>query len=358
MKRRRLYRRARGGAGDFAGDEGGQDSFLDVVSNLVGVLIILVMVAGSQAGGALVADAALENAVEGAPDAETEARAEYVAAFNELSELRDDLEKTRNAAEEIGAQTSLVEQQANGAEEEYKELLTAGAALEGAINLAAKQRSDSEKDAFSLKGEIFEKEQKRDALVKENNALAVSRPAATTLENVPTPLARRAPDGSEAYFSLKGGKISHVPLEIFTERAQYAIKNYKGKLERKEFEEKIGPIENYSFHYLVRLDVKREPGGIRYTFSMQHAECIPETPDVGEPVDVALANRGSDFQYSLNKYPKDSSIITIFLYPDSFSYLRDVKKFLLAQGWEIAVRPLPQGYPITISPDGSATATY
>lgn len=353
-KRRRSFYRRRPRPVEEIGDDG-QDSFLDVVSNLVGVLIILVMIAGSRARNAA-CDAALEKTAEAraVADAETEKRAAFV---EEIGELRENVVRLQVETEDLNARTLDVERQADGAETEYRLLSQAFAELDGQIELASRRRSDADKLAFDLKSEIFEKEKRRDDLNREKDALAAARPQATVLENLPTPLSRPV-DGREGFFRLKNGRISHVPLNEFQERVRLYFKNFHGDFENKLLEEKIGPSEGYSFHFFVDLEKRRGGDEIVYSAIFRYGECVPQGDELGEPVDVALSNADSVFREKLTKYVRDDTTITFFVYPDSFEYLRDVKKFLFSAGYQLALRPLPSDAPIAVSPDGTASATY
>ncbi len=349
-KRRRPFYRRRPRAVEEIGDDG-QDSFLDVVSNLVGVLIILVMIAGTRARN-VASDAALDETVE--RTAETERRA---AVETQIGELRENVFRLQNETEDLNARTLDVERQADAAEAEYRVLTQAFAELDGQIELASRRRSDADKIAFDLKSEIFEKEKRRDDLRREKDALAAARPQATVLENLPTPISRPI-DGREGFFRLKNGRISHVPLNEFQERVRLYFKNFRGDLESQRIEEKIGPSEGYSFHFFVDLEKRRGGDEIVYSANFRYGECVPQGDELGEPVDEALSNPDSVFHEKLRKYVRDDTTITFFVYPDSFKYLRDIKKHVFSAGYQLSLRPLPQGAPIAVSPDGTESRTH
>ena len=352
-RRRQFYRRRPRTVEEIGGD--GQDSFLDVVSNLVGVLIILVMIAGTRARN-VAADAALETP----PAASTSENAEqtaYVAAAKALAEARKNLVQLQNETEDLNARTLDVERQADAAENEYRAAFQALAALGAEIELASRRRGDADKIAFDLKSEIFEKEKRRDDLRQEKETLAAARPQATVLENLPTPISRQV-DGREGHFRLKNGRLSHVPLNEFQERVRLYFKNFRGDFEKKEIEDTFGPSEGYSFHFFVDLEKRRSGDEIVYSANFRYGECVPSSDELGEPVDEALANPNSIFRQKLLKYVRDDTTITLFVYQDSFEYLRDVKKFLFSADYQLALRPLPDDAPIAVSPEGTKSATY
>ena len=355
MKKRRrpFYRRRPRTVEEVGGD--GQDSFLDVVSNLVGVLIILVMVAGTRARN-VAADAAHDKAAVSSAS-QNDANDAYVAAVKTLDEARQNVVQLQNETEDLNARTLDVERQADAAENEYRVIFQTFAEIDAEIELASRQRSDADKIAFDLKSEIFEKEKRRDDLRQEKDALAAARPQATVLENLPTPISRQV-DGREGFFRLKNGRLSHVPLNEFQERARLYFKNFRGDFEKKELEDTFGPSEGYTFHFFVDLEKRRSGDETVYSANFRYGECVPQSDELGEPVDEALSNPNSVFREKLLKYVRDDTTITVFVYQDSFEYLRDVKKFIFSAGYQLALRPLPDAAPIAVSPEGTDSTTY
>jgi len=356
-KRRRLLYKRRERVQEKIDD--GQDSFLDVVSNLVGILIILVMIAGARVRNATSAPVPPDVKAETSEEArERESRRAYVEAADLLEKTRVELEQTRAETEDFNERALILESQTQAAEQEYRDLLRLSAEIDGALKAEAQNREESERVAFDLKSQIFEKEKKRDDLLKQKQALEAARPQATQLENLPTPISKRVEEGHEGFFRLKNGKLAHVPLNEFTERVRLYFKNFHEDVSKNEFEEKIGPVEDFYFHYFVTLDKVRGNEGLSYLLQFQFGECVPTRDDLGEPVDEALSNANSAFRNRLAKYSPADTTITLFVYPDSFQYLRDLKKFLFTRRYQTALRPLPQDAPIAISPQGTASASY
>ena len=319
------------------------------------------MVAGARARDAVLASRipdASEEVVSPEDEAETARRAEYVAAADALTQARQKLETEGQTANESGETLLMVRQQADAAEEEYRELLAESAELDAAIRAEAQNREESERAEFALKSEIFAREKTREDLLREKTALEAARPKATVLENLPTPISKRVEEGREGFFRLKNGRIAHVPLNEFQERLRLSFKNFRGDLTQKTIEDKIGPVEKFTFRYVVDITSSRDANGTSYYMQLRYGECVPINDEIGEPVDVALASKESDFYRALLKYDRDDAAITVFVYPDSFQYLRDVKKALFSLKYQMAMRPLPDGTPISVSPNGTASATY
>ncbi len=319
------------------------------------------MAAGARVHNAVsetVARAEEEPVATSVEDQEEQARrTRYVAVVDALAESRKKLEKAREESEEYAERKLAVERQADAAEREYRDLLAAAAEIDAALKAEAQTRADSEQIAFGMKSEIFEKEKKLDDLRRQKDALEAAKPKATVLENVPTPISKRV-DGREGFFQIKNGRIAHVPLNEFQERLRLSFKNFNADVSKKTLEENIGPVEKFKFHYIVDLDSSRDSEGITYYAQLRYGECVPLNDEIGEPVDVALASRNSEFRQKLLKYDRADATITFFVYPDSFEYIRDVQKLLFSLQYQLAMRPLPEGAPIAVSPYGSKSATY
>ncbi len=360
-KKKSVYEgRVRARSRDNLGD--GQDSFLDVVSNLVGVLIILIMVAGVRVRNATSASESSprSSAIETSSSDSSAARArvEYVRAVAALETLSERARRTQDETRQFNERAALVEQQADGAEAEYRAIFNKSAELEAMLEREAQRQGASEQETYALKSTLIEREHRRDDLTRERAALVAARPSAIKMENIPTPISQRVADGREGFFRLKNGRISHIPLNAFQERVQLNFKNYKGELKPGRIENKIGPVDDYNFQYYVDLSAVRDGAGMNYYFEFKYGECQPTREPLGEEVDVALTDPNSVFRNRLLKYSRDDTTITFFLYPDSYRYLNDVKRFVLSLGYMIAIRPLPADAPVAVSPQGTSSATY
>ena len=79
---------------------------------------------------------------------------------------------------------------------------------------------------------------------------------------------------------------------------------------------------------------------------------IPVADDQGETIDEALAE-GSQFREALSDRRARGAAVTLWTYPDSFDAFRRIKKELYRLGFAVAARPLPEGTPISGSPEGT-----
>ncbi|MDO5567195.1 MAG: hypothetical protein Q4G59_11110 [Planctomycetia bacterium] len=355
--------------------ESGQDSFLDIVSNVVGILIILVMIAGAQVGAIhspseekqpTVPDpVAVSLPSDPAPTSEESSdkslavsrdeMLQYVQIAKKFGETKSDILTMQKETQSQNLQLERTKQRADSAQIEHQNMLENITKLEAAIELESRKKSESDKKAFDRRQELARLDAQAQTLAQTRDTLAKTKTTPKLLQNVPTPLAKKV-DGHEAFFCLRRGKISHVPMNVFTERIRGMFSGIRSVKEEK-IDKTIGPVEDYSFHFQASTHQVRHADGIEIVFSFDYGEFIPATDDVGETAQAALT-QGSKFDQKLSMYLNDNSTITLFVYPDSFDLLRQIKQHLLDHKFVIALRPMPANQNITISPHGTASTTY
>ena len=74
----------------------------------------------------------------------------------------------------------------------------------------------------------------------------------------------------------------------------------------------------------------------------------------GETAQQALAP-GSEFRQIIEGQQLSNTVVTFWVYPDSFPLLRQLRDYLYERGAEVAARPLPPGQPIAASRNGTAS---
>ncbi len=373
----------------------GEDSFLDIVSNMVGILIILVMIAGFRLGQAVPEDeraseeaSALVSAPlsekEGSPksfpelemlsepdtlsipqDPIAESSADSLPAEEEMKEYlhlaqryqvcRNEILKIQTAVQSLNDQAQMLQRQREGSEQEYSALLGDTANLEAMLERARRSKSDTEVNQARQSAELMKLNEEIQSLEESRGALAAQKPKAAVIQNVPTPLTRKL-EGNEAIFALEGGRISYVPMGEFVEQIRGRSQR-QHDLSVTRIDDPLGPIDGYRFRFQASVHTETTPEGKRYAILMDYGEFFSIDALPGEPVDDAFS-MNSVFQKKLTLFPKETSTITLAVYPDSFAQLRAVKKFLMERGYQIALRPMPAGKRIAVSPDGTESTIY
>ena len=329
---------------------GGQDSFLDLISNVVGILIILVMVAGirAQYSSAVILEA---------PNASPQMLAELETKQQELQTKTETTAKLKYDAEEVLLQADIISEQIHRQSLEYAALFDLMTSARAAIDTIAEEKSQTFKDKIEYQRQIQETNAKLEQIDRAKTAFRQTRPHATVLENIPTPLSKTVED-KEIHFRLLGGKIVYVPFtELIQQLRRHVSEEQNRYAKQRTSVERIGPIENFNLEFLLATyDIpgygNYEAKGIR----LQYAEVVPRFEPMGEPVRAALASSQSEFRRKLSLFMKDIYTVTIWVYPDSFEEYQELKRFLSEQGYSIAARPTAMGQPIAASPYGTKSS--
>jgi len=341
----------------------GSDSFLDIVANMVGILIILVMVVGVQAKDAFLAEPiSAAQAEEEETDAGNEPDESSAAALaadlaeDELQEKRRKVYALKSEVDQLATTTGEVAEEARSRFELRQQLQQLVVSAEELIQQERSKLDETGQKNFDLRRQL---QAARDELEDLSTArIAVENTAAPVVEikHLPTPMAKTV-WGREEHFRLAGGRLVYVPMNDLVDemKEQARLKLYK--LENaSEITEIVGPIGGFSMKYrLVRRNVAVNTGGgaaVRQAVDLANFVLVPRSADMGEPVENALAE-GSQFRQRLAQFDPNTTTITVWTYPDSFSDFRRVKDALYELGYLTAGRPMPQGHPIGGSPHGS-----
>ncbi len=325
----------------------GQDSFLDIVTNIVGILIILVMVVGVRASKLPVP------APHPRPDS-----AKYQQEWEQLRREKEVVDSLRYDVLQMAGVIRQVELDRAAREFERRHLAGLVAQLGKAIQSREAQSSAQERELLALQNQLMESRLRVEQLKRELEAVPATEPV-VTLMNYPTPLSVPA-DGEEVHFQIRHGRLAYIPLErLLKELVADAKQKIYRLLEVPEVTGAVGPLGGYRLEYqLARRNVSLEGPGVEGAtgamVQLQRWVLLP-IAEVGDPVEKALEET-SEFRRRLAGYRPDKTIVTIWCYPDGFTDFRRLRDFLYQQGFSVAGRPLPDGFPITGSPSGTKSA--
>ena len=334
--------------------EAGQDSFLDIVSNIVGILIILVMVAAVRAKG--LPPRLTNGKIFPTQSLQAELR-EQVEHFRDKSGTFNNLQAE---VAEINQEIDHIRGLTAARSRDRAELIALIGALKAEYDLATENLSQAEKESLNLNRQIQELDEKLAEMDRTKQWIQESRPQATVLENLPTPLTKTV-EKHEAHFRLKGGKVQFVPLTALMDKLGSEL---RGRLEtgvkQGELTGTVGPIDNYTmqFRVIVQTDVPMQTSrgiarGSRVDFA--ESELVPQNDQLGETLEVSLSPN-SDFQRCIRGLRQDLYTVTFWVYPDSFPMYRELKKHLFERGYQAAARPLNWDDPIGASSAGTKTS--
>lgn len=320
----------------------GHDSFLDIVANMVGIVIILVMLVGVR--------------VRHAPSSAV-VPSETDPALIDAQAIEQSLTEENWALADEAARVAV---EAAASRQRRDMLATLVAALEHRIRQRQEQLGVAEASNSAAATELAEARRQLERLRAEQARLAQVPEQTVVVESLPTPLSRTV-DENETHFQLRGGYIAHVPVAKLVEHFKADARRKIGRLvDQPELTDTVGPEGGFRLRYtIVRRDIAPDVAlatgrGGAYA-ELERWTLIPVADLLGEPVDVALGE-GSEFQRVVASLHPGRTTITVWTYPDSFSDFRRVKEYLFRRGFATAARPLPEGVPISGSPEGSKSA--
>lgn len=241
-------------------------------------------------------------------------------------------------------------------------------ALTRAVNQAALDASNARKLAFrardpsariaraSARGGFIKAE--RDQLAAEVAELrSLPLPKATSILDK-NPVSRPA-GGDEYHFELRRGRVSFINLDRLMELAKSDAQVRVRMTDRTGvITSQVGPVGWFSLSYVLGratsgIEELLERQSIR--FDLRGWEVVPTAETRGETYE-ATRNPISEYTRAINRLNPARSVVTMWIYPDSFGLYRRLRDELTARGFSVAARPLPEGMAIRGSPLGSVSA--
>jgi hypothetical protein len=324
-------------------DAPGQDSFLDVVANLVGILIILVMIVGTRAKNAI---QQAEHAPESIPLVDVESPKNAAVAVRQ--ELETMLERTQQQAIEIAYRRN-----------ERDRILTFIAAAENAMEKETNKLSDDQRKAHEVEIQLAAARREQADLKMAREAVERTEAPVTIVKHRPTPLAKTV-FGKEVHFRLQAGRIVYLPIDELAEMFKAEAKEKTWKLKQSpQITETVGPYRGFQLRYTLKratYNMESRAGVVvQERVELDHFVLVPVQDDLGETLDQAL-RPDSDMRSVLAGFDPNQATVTVWVYPDSFEPFRVLKEELYKLGYLTASRPMPEGQPITGSPQGTRSA--
>jgi hypothetical protein len=240
--------------------------------------------------------------------------------------------------------------------------------LEAAVARSALDASQARKLAFrvrdpsariaraSARGGFLKAE--RDRLRDEVAALrTMPRPKATSILSK-NPVARPTMS-DETHFELRRNRISVIYLDRLMDLAKADAQVRIRMTDRRGLiTSHVGPAGAFSLTYVLA----RATGGVEelierqsIRFDLKGWELVPESEHRGETFE-ATRSPISEYGRALNRLNPMRSVLTFWVYPDSFALYRQLRGELVERGFSVAARPLPEGMAIRGSPMGSVSA--
>jgi hypothetical protein len=330
-------------------DQAGADSFLDVIANMVGIMIILVMIVSTR--------------VRHSPPKSSEVTpppASITSPEKVLKPLVQETEALQSDVNRLAQQSQQLQIDLAGRALQREKLALLAAAMEDELQNQRQSLDQSSQVDFDLRSKMAIARQELETLQRQRESVHLSAPQDIKIQSLPTPISRTV-HGQEIHFQLRGGRVTHIPLDELLETFQNTAKHKIWKLEdQAAMTDTIGPIGGFRMRYeLGRFELSQEEvqrtGRAGAVIRLVKWELLPVSLDLGETADAAL-KPGSDFLKTFERKDPSRVTITLWAYPDSFDLFRRIKAHLHSEGYAAAGRPLPEDQPIGGSPEGSRSA--
>ena len=330
-------------------DQAGADSFLDVIANMVGIMIILVMIVSVR--------------VKESPPKSSEVTpppAAIVSPEKVLQPLTEETVSLQSDVNRLANQSHQLQVDLAGRNLQREKLALLAAAMEDELHTQRQTLDQSSQIDFDIRSQMAVARQEVESIQKQREAILMATPDQIKIQSLPTPISKTV-HGQEIHFQVRGGRVTHIPLDELLETFQNTAKHKIWKLEDQAMmTDTIGPIGGFRMRYeLGRFEISAEEaqrtgrGGA--VIRLVKWELLPVTLDLGESADDAL-KPGSEFLKAFERKDPSRVTITLWTYPDSFDTFRRLKAHLHSGGYAAAGRPLPDDQPIGGSPEGSRSS--
>lgn len=310
----------------------GEDSFLDTIANLVGILIILVVLIGGQT------------------KVQAEAKSREIAKqdiFDEALEPAVEADRLRSSAVENLKQLEQYAIEAEYRRLERDKLLEKKALAKADIDQRISQVDAKKRERIEKSSELESLQSQLKEVGEQLSSASETKRDKIVLEHLPTPMAKTV-FTREMHVRLKNNRVHIIPwdrlVSMLKEQAPMAARRAASK---KTLDDRLGPVGGFIMHYRMMAI----PGG--FELDRFEIDIMPE--NVGETLDDSLASGGALRGEMSSRVPAET-VVTVWVYPDSFGEFRKLKAALYREGFLAAARPLPPDILIGASPRGSRSA--
>jgi hypothetical protein len=336
------------------------DSFLDVVANVVGIIIRLILVVwvGARSYSSLMA---VPRAVTATPVPSSAAELADPLQ-DEIAQQRQKLAQAQAKLLEQLRQLEDIRRTKNDAVRELATVATRVQGLEGEEGTADEAAAAKEKQAQRADLTLADLREREQRLTASLEALQKLPPLRKILR-YRTPVSRPV-HAEELVFECRAGRVAFVDLAALLAEVRRGLED-KAHLLRTQWqvEDVAGPVGPFRLRYVVERErdlldslasvgLPSAGGNFRYGVSEWAVE--PIAGPRGETADAALA-KGSEFRQVVDVLDAQQSVVTFWVYPDSFALYRQLRDYLHERDVEVAGRPLPEGMMITFSRRGTVS---
>jgi hypothetical protein len=152
----------------------------------------------------------------------------------------------------------------------------------------------------------------------------------------------------ELHLMLRNGQVAVIPwdrlVDVLKQQIPLAAQR---QASRTALEDTLGPVGGF----LMKYRMAAIPGGFELDrFELEPTQAVPT-----EPLAAAL-QESSRLSIELASRNPRETVVTVWVYPDSFDNFRTLKAQLFSIGFLCAARPLPDSVRIGASPRGTRSS--
>jgi hypothetical protein len=150
------------------------------------------------------------------------------------------------------------------------------------------------------------------------------------------------------HVQLKGGRVTVIPWDRLVETLKSQVPlALQRNASRQSLDDTLGPVGGFLMHYQMRS----VPGG----FELERFELEPTPSTPSESLQESLSASGR-LRLELASRDPSETVVTVWVYPDSFREYRTLQTRIFEEGFLSAARPLPENIRIGASPRGTRSS--
>lgn len=175
-----------------------------------------------------------------------------------------------------------------------------------------------------------------------------------------TPVSRSV-HADEMFFECRHGRVTFIDLPAFMQEVRATLEDKVGTL-RSQWQ--VAAVTSAVGPFRLRYVIEREktaldgmgggPAGSGFRYGLSEWTLEPIAERRGEPIEVAL-RENSEFRRLVDRLDPQITVVTFWVYADSFELFRRLRDHLYERNVEVAGRPLTDDAAIAASRNGTAS---
>jgi hypothetical protein len=337
------------------------DSFLDLVANVVGIIIRLILVVWVGARSYT----SLPPGFTFSPGSTPEIIEDQIPddpLQGELAKDREDLNSAQGKLLEELRKLRLAQTEHDKVAEEFQGIGARKQTLTREETELDNSKKENQHRAATVALSLEQIKQRYAKLSEEIAAVRKLPPAKKTL-TYRTPVSRPV-QAEEILFECHDGRVAFIDIGAMLEEARQSFEDKAQKLRNQwQIEDVTAPAGAFRLRYVIErqrgvfegVTPNTSPdANTNFQYGLSGWRVEPLTGLRGETLQAALA-ADSEFRHVVDSLDPRQTVVTFWVYPDSFAVYRKLRDLLYNRDIVVAGRPLPEGVPISSSRHGTVS---